>query len=269
MHTTVEAVLRQEIRDVAADGTASIEVSYEALRLDSDMSTGFNFDSTLAGPDAGRNDPELTGMIGALLGSRLRMKLDPSGKVSDLQGVKEMLATMQAKLGPDGEGRSVLAMFGEESQMKWLELEVFPAKPVVSGESWKRFSEVQLPKMGRMTIRIEDVFRGVEPHIGRTCAVISSTTRMSLAPEDSSTSLVGIRMDSSKGEGTKWFDHEHGRMLESQQTIEMKMSMSSETKPKDELEVRTSMSVSTRMLLLEKDDPAFDPASASSGAAAK
>ncbi|HTF88834.1 MAG TPA: DUF6263 family protein [Planctomycetota bacterium] len=255
MHMTMEAVMRQEIRDVAADGTASVEVSYEAMRFSSDTSAGLNFDSTLEGADADRNDPEFRAMIGPLLDLRLRMKLDPSGKVSELQGVKEMLAAMQARLGKDGEERSVLAMFGEESQMKWLQFEVFPAKPVVSGETWKRSSEVRLPSMGTMTIKNENVLRGVEDHAGRPCAVISSTTRMSLAPEDSSATRMEIKMDGSKGEGTKWFDHERGRMLEAQQTLDTKMSMGSDKDPKDE--VRTSMSITMRTLLLGKDDPAF------------
>ncbi len=78
---------------------------------------------------------------------------------------------------------------------------------------------------------------------------------------------MDVDLSGSYGKGTMWFDTEHGRMLESLPS--MAMGPKSEDGSAGEAQFEVTTSVSTEMLLLAKDPPAFEPASAKAAGGAK
>src|SRR5689334_11251542 len=95
MENTCAMVLRQEVKDVASDGSASIEFGYEAVRME--MNVGgetHSFDSTLTGDDAKSNDDELASLCGPMLEAKLHMTQAPNGRVSEISGAKELITKL-------------------------------------------------------------------------------------------------------------------------------------------------------------------------------
>lgn len=264
-HTTnnqVIAVLREDVKEVAADGTASIEFRYEAMRFAMNMGSPVTFDSTLTGEDAKKNDPDLAKAIGPMLEAKLHMKFASNGRVSEISGVKEMLELAVKGLARDGTGQMLEGMFSEDSTQQRLEANVFPDKALVAGDTWQRTREQKAPALGTMKTVIDNEFVGLEQHGGIACAKIVLTEKLSIESDDSSDESVQVSLVGSKGEGTLWFDPQRGRMVESTLLTDLHMALGAP--PEDESEDDTRMTITTgisvRMLLLAKDAPAFEPA---------
>lgn len=264
MENTIGFVLHEDVKEVAADGTASLDVGYEAMRVDVDtgMGTRMSFDSTLTGDDVKANDPMLTKVAKQMLEAKLHMKLEPSGHVGEIVGMKELLAKVTDDLAPDMTGQMLKRMFSEDSLRKMVEVNVFPDKALVLGDTWKRNFEQAAPPIGTLKFAVDNKLTGQEDHGGSSCAKIAMTTKMTLGSDDSSASAMSATMDESKGEGTMWFDTKRGRMVEVEQAWDMKMSFGKKSAEgaDDEHSMEMTSSVSTRLLLLGKDAPVFEHA---------
>ncbi|MEO6708426.1 MAG: DUF6263 family protein, partial [Planctomycetota bacterium] len=210
IETSSAFVMRSSVQEVGADGTASVEVGYEAIRLALDMGRPMKFDSTLSGEEAKANDASLAKLVAPILAGKLHMKVDPSGRISGLSGVKEMLAN--AAGSGEAAGQMIERTFSEDSQHKWLEVNVFPDKPVTPGEIWNHDFEVAAPPSGKMKFAVVNKLEGMEDHAGSSCARITAVTKLSLEFEETAAFQMHVKQDESKGEATMWFDPELGRM---------------------------------------------------------
>ena len=264
MENTTVYVLREDVKDVAADGTASIDVGYEAMRMDMDIGVEMSFDSTLTGDAAKANDPTLSKMLAPMLETKLHLKMEPSGRVSEISGLKEMLAKTAENLESDMTGQMIANMFSEDSIRKMVEANVFPEKALMPGDTWKRSFEQAAPPIGTMKFAVDNKFEDQEDHAGGTCARIAMVTKLTLESEESEDFPMTVNMDESGGKGTLWFDTKNGRMVELVQSIDMKMRLGpkSEDESVEHSEMEMTSKLSTRMLLLAKDAPALEQAGA-------
>ncbi len=268
MGSSMAMVMRENVKEVAADGTASIEFVYESLRMEMNMGTEMSFDSTLEGDDAKSNDAMLAKVCEPMLEAKILLKMSPSGQVTEFSGAKEMLAKAMEGIGRDGNGMALQRMFSEDSMRKMAEVNLFPDKALNVGDTWKRSFEQAAPPIGTIAFALDNKLEGQETHGGSPCAEISIATKMSFTSDDTAEHPMEANLDGSEGKGTMWFDTEHGRLLEFVQSMDMKMAIGEqESGGEAQFEVTTSMS--SEMLLLAKDAPAFEPASAKAAGGAK
>src|SRR5439155_5074699 len=130
---------------------------------------------------------------------------------------------------------------------------------------WKRSFEQAAPPIGTMKFAFDNKLEGEEEHGGRHCAKIAVTSKVALESDDSTESPMDIKMDASEGEGTQWFDTKTGRLVELALSMDLKMVMSRKSEKgadADEAKMEMTTSISTKMLLLGKDAPAFERAAA-------
>ncbi|HTF88892.1 MAG TPA: DUF6263 family protein [Planctomycetota bacterium] len=259
METSTAFVMRELVQEVAADGTASVEIGYEAMRVTMDMGTLTQFDSTLSGEEAKKNDASLGKLVAPILAGKLHMKVDPSGRISGLTGVKEMLAN--AASSGDAAGKMLERTFSEDAQRKWLEVNVFPDKALNPGDTWNHDFDVAAPPSGKMKFAVANKLESLEDRAGASCARISAVTKLTLEFDETAAYQMHIVEDETKSEGTMWFDPKRGRMVESAQSLRMKMGIGPATEgtAEGEAQMQVSVSTTTKLLLLSTDAPAFEP----------
>ncbi|MCP4643048.1 MAG: hypothetical protein GY851_21560 [bacterium] len=136
----------QRVTGIADDGTADVELTYDAFKMSMDgmgMPGGIQFDST-KDPET---DPAGMGALRAMVGKTITMKIHPDGDVSDVKGADKMFEEMAASAGPEGAMlQQMKGQFGDEAQEKTMEklLNVLPKEPVGVGDSWDHKMEVEL-----------------------------------------------------------------------------------------------------------------------------
>lgn len=254
-------VIRQDVSAVATDGTADLELRYEAIRLENGGPAAMSYDSTLTGEAAKRNDSRLAKIFEPMLGAKLGMKLEPTGRVAALSGVDAMLADAFDGLGtaqPGDPTAMLKEMFTEDSMRKLVELNVFPTDAIEAGHAWNRTVEQKLPMFGSLKISLDNTFTGVEEHAGSRCAKISVAGTMSLEPSADQAVPMELSIESPTISGVMYFALENGRLVEMLMDTTMDMHMSAGGESGKGFEMDMSISSSQRQVLIAKDAPFFE-----------
>ncbi|MBN2309222.1 MAG: hypothetical protein JXR94_09645 [Candidatus Hydrogenedentes bacterium] len=133
--------LTQRVTDVDAEGTASVQMVYDAVRFRQKAAQGeFIYDSKE--PEAASH-PMARGFT-ALVGQALTMKFHADGRVSDVQGSEAIAARLVESMGLTEGPQKDMALqqfkeqFGADAIRQSLEqaMKIYPEGPVDVGDSW-------------------------------------------------------------------------------------------------------------------------------------
>ena len=142
--------------DVMEDDGAikTVTSTYDRFKMDMNVA-GMNIEvdsdkplSSLGTDDEG-NDPMkmLNGLLGAIKGRKVTMKINAEGKVLEVIGFEDMAKSIVDSLGIEGEQsqqmiRQFDKQFNEESMKEQFEriLYIFPNKEIKVGDSWEKKS---------------------------------------------------------------------------------------------------------------------------------
>jgi hypothetical protein len=132
-------------QDVAADGTATVKVTYDTVSFKQTSQVGnIEYDSANP-PPPGQIHPMARGFA-ALAGQSFTMKVTPTGKITEIQGLDQMVDAILKKLDiAEGPAKPIAEKairhdFGEEALKDNMEglLAIYPDKPVSLGDSWTK-----------------------------------------------------------------------------------------------------------------------------------
>src|SRR5260221_337299 len=150
--------------DVAADGAATIKVSYDAVSFKQVSQLG-NVEYDSANPPA-QIHPTARGFA-ALAGQSFTMRITPTGKVIEIQGLDQMVDAILKKLDiPESPSKAVQEKairheFSEEALKENMEsmLAIYPERPVAPGEQWTRKASISkgLPMVMDNTFTLKGV----------------------------------------------------------------------------------------------------------------
>jgi hypothetical protein len=139
------------VKDVAADGTATIETKCVAVAAKGSGAMEFEYDS-----EKDKEVPEnpQVAMMAKMLGKSFTLKMTPSGKIVEMKGfdalVEEMLKDMGEDAGPMKEMlKQMLSDDSMKSMMQQL-APMLPEKPVGAGDAWKNDFTLKFPMIGGM-----------------------------------------------------------------------------------------------------------------------
>jgi len=144
MNQTQVMVMEMKCLSVDAAGNMDIEMTYKSMKMAIDGPMGrMEFDSEHPKPaDPNKPDQQMfDSMFTAITGSKFQMKTSPSGKTSDVRGLKEMLAKIKTKMSSQAVAppAEFLDKMFDEKQVKELTgsmIDVFSPEPVAVGDSW-------------------------------------------------------------------------------------------------------------------------------------
>jgi hypothetical protein len=239
-------VTRQEVKQVSADGIGSLDVAYEGIRIKAGGPATMDYDSTRK--DGQGNDPTLVAILEPMLAADMHMKITPTGHILELGGFEQAFAGMKAKVPQMGEAFE--QMLGGDSLKRMLEVNVFPEKKLVAGDSWKREVELEAPMLGTMTMQIDNVFQGTEERGGTECARIEISGTIELGQ---SSGPFQVRLEDGTISGTMFLALSNGFLQES--NLDTKMSLSIDASG---TETTMDMDMKQHTVRIGEKDPLFE-----------
>ncbi|HYN06008.1 MAG TPA: DUF6263 family protein [Vicinamibacterales bacterium] len=222
-------------KDVAADGTATVQNKFESMRMEMGTPMGtFVYDSTQP-PDPNANEiiAQIAASMGAMIGESITLMMSPNGAIQKIEGMSAIMEKLK-KTAPSG---AMGALGGLDSMltddaMKGSFGQGFghlPTTPVKAGDSWK--NEITMPNpFGTMTIATNFSLKGVETIGGKELARIASTATIKAAPGATPPPMpmpMTIQFTDGTGQGEMLFDRKLGRTQKTtfETTLPMTMSM--------------------------------------------
>ncbi|MBN1788566.1 MAG: hypothetical protein JW806_09270 [Sedimentisphaerales bacterium] len=169
MTQSQEMVIGMDCLGVDANGMMDVEVTYKSMKMTMDGPMGhIEIDSGNLKPVDSNNPAAqmMAGMFSAIAGTKLQMKVSPTGQTSDIQGLEKMFNKIQEKAGLQSQMAKEFAeqMFGEEQmkQMSGNMFGVFPGKPVDIGDTWDDTLDLDVgfPMDVKTTYTLKDVKKG-------------------------------------------------------------------------------------------------------------
>jgi hypothetical protein len=281
--SSVSQVITEKVKSVAADGVATLDCTWEAVKMHVGMPMGgdMEFDSTQPG-GADKAPAALKGFA-SLPGTSFQVEMKPSGEVASIHGITEAMKKVftsddpQMRMMKDMMERS----FNDDSMRRSFETAVLPEKPVAVGGKWGRDTEFDLQKIGKLKAHFDYTYAGMEDQAGSPCAKVDTKYTMSMgAGKADMSSMPGAEnfdidfsMDDASGEGAIYFSADKGRLVRSSTTTDMDMNMTMKPKGQDKgeegkMEMAIRVNLKSTVALLGADDPAFE-ATAKKDSAAK
>jgi hypothetical protein len=146
MKQVQEMIMGLAVLSVDANGVMDVEMTYKSMKMTMDSSTGqhIDFDSVNPKPvDPNKPDEKmLAAMFSAMVGSKIQMKMKPTGETYDVRGLKAMAAKMKEKMSNNPETQGMEGFFDkmfDEKQVKETTgsmLCMFSGEPVAVGDTW-------------------------------------------------------------------------------------------------------------------------------------
>ena len=226
-----EQGLLWEVQEVDAEGTATIHITYESVKARMESPQGvMEFDST---KDEGSGGDPFGQTMSAFVGKTVAMKVDPFGKVLEVDGFS---AILEPALKDNPMADFVRGTFNDEAmgQMMQNSMALLPDTEPEVGDSWSQAYSAPAGMLGTMSVDVKNSIDSIQEVAGDKLAkiLILGTFDMSAiqAPEDTGENpmaamLSQMKVSDGKVDGEVVFDMSHGRVETQRTTVTMVMEM--------------------------------------------
>lgn len=271
--SSVSQVIRQKVKSVSGDGVATLDCTWEAVKMHVGMPMGGDMDFDSTQPGAAEKAPAALKGFAGLPGTAFQLEMKPTGEIASIHGITE---AMQKVFSVDDPTMRMMKdmmerSFNDESMKRSLETTVLPEKPVAVGGKWSRDTEFDMQKIGKLKAHFDFTYDGKEDQSGSPCAKVSTKYTLSMgAGKPDMSSMPGaenfdidLSMDDAQGEGTIYFSCDKGRLIRSTTATDMDMNMAMKPKGQDKgeegkMEMAIRVNIKSTVALLGADDPAFE-----------
>ena len=258
LSTAITQVIRMMPEDIAADGTATLRVTIESMKMEMTSPMGnMAFDS--AAPAPAPDDAvaaALAPTIKAVVGASFTTIIKPNGAVTSVSGLAAIAAKLQQAL-PQGAGMATgLESFLNDDAMKSAMQQSFaalPDRPVATGESWKSDVTVANPMM-TMTSSTTFILNGFDTAGGGQVARIAFTSVLKPKAGGSPASPLPVTVTpgDGKAEGEILLDVRNGRLTRSTMRMDQPMSMSMQGGDASAMNISANTKSTTTVELVQK-----------------
>jgi len=226
--TTVTEVHLITPADVAADGTATLNVKFESMKLD--LVTPMGNMSIDSAATAAPSEPALADaqkMLQAIVGESVTMVMAPTGAVKSVEGMAKLSAKLKAAM-PAGSPlmQSFDTMLSDDAFKGTMgqSFANLPDKVVKPGETWTTTMNVPNP-IGAMTQTNTFTSKGVEHVEGKELTRVAVAQKISVAP-GGTIGPMSLTVKEGTGEGDLLLDHRLGQLVRSTARMTLPMTMS-------------------------------------------
>jgi hypothetical protein len=233
---TVQAQ-RLTVNDVAADGTATLSMTFESNRMEVSSPMGtMVYDSTAPDPKAA-SDPAMGAMAklaGAMIGETITVVMTPTGAVHKIEGMSRIAEKIVKEFPQDpsagGMMQALKTTLSDEAMRSTLEQNFvqFPANAVTPGQTWTRQFAMTNPVVGTLRASVTSTFKGLETTDGRELARVATSVTIKPETPGGMPGVMGMTVQIGDGtaEGDVQFDVKRGRMHHTMLKSILPMSMS-------------------------------------------
>jgi uncharacterized protein DUF6263 len=147
MDQTMGMTYRYDVESVAPDGTATIKVSYEAVKMAMDAPTGkIDYDSKNPAAEI----PAAARGVAAMVGQSFTMEMNSQGQVTKVEGLGALMDRIISEIDlPDDATKSMIndmleKQFGDEAMVGNMQAMMahYPEEPVGVGDTWTKKANV-------------------------------------------------------------------------------------------------------------------------------
>lgn len=233
--TAMEQETRQtqvwKVKDVAADGTATIETKCVAVASKASGAMEFEYDS-----EKDKEVPEnpQVKMMAKMVGKVFTLKMTPRGKIVEMKGFDALMEDMLKELGEDaGPMREMLKQMLSDDTMKSAMQQLapmLPEKAVGKGDTWKDEFTLKFPMIGGMKFGVGSTMTDLAG--GEAKIAQDWTIELKGGEEDKDNPLAGlIKITDSKGKAQIAFSVEKGCFISQKITMDLTMEANGQQIP--------------------------------------
>jgi hypothetical protein len=252
--TTVTEVHLITASDIAADGTATLGVKFESMKLD--VTTPMGNMSVDSAASAAPPDPMLADaqkMLQAVIGQSVTMVMSPTGAVKSVEGMAQLNAKLKAAM-PAGSplAQSLDAMMTDDAFKGTMgqNFANLPDKVVKPGETWQTTLNTPNP-LGAMTSMNTFTAKGVERVDGKDVTRVGIVQKISVAP-GGTIGPMSLTVSDGTGEGDMLVDHRLGQMVRSTTRLTLPMTMSMTAPDGTSMSVNGVTKMNTTLTLVDR-----------------
>ena len=233
----VDFGFKMKVDDVDAQGNRMLSNTYDAIRFRMNaMGIDMGYDSKNTGDTT--KESMMSGMFrkifSSMVGKTFKMTMSPSGEVSKIEGLTEMVQSMSEHMDlPENMREKMSGQFKEsfnEDQIKQSFQQGFgfyPGKPVKPGDSWTKNMKTN---MNKMAMDMETKYTVKEIKDNMAFLEISAVLKAARSDSGSVTSSMDIKGDS---KGTMEIDLATGLNKLGRMDMTMKISSPALQQPMD------------------------------------
>lgn len=207
------ADLGWEVKDVAADGTAQVEVTYKRIQAEFNSAilggVRKTFDSQA---EAGAAPDPLLAPFGKMVGKTFSLKVSKQGTIAELGGQDQILDEALSDASFPSELRAqIKAAIGERglSQLIGSGLLAFPQKPLAKGDEFESGAALTVPGLGEINLNEKIKLADIREIDGKKMGIFSISVFALVDPQGapSVTSVGGVRLigEATPTIGEGWF----------------------------------------------------------------
>jgi hypothetical protein len=254
--TTVQVQVHKMVADdVAADGAATVRVTYESMKMTMNMPMMGEVTYDSAAPEAAAGNPLAENLkpLGALVGQPFTMVVSPAGKINRIDGLAPILEKARAGMAAAAGGAlgagDLNAILSEDSQRIGLERSLLPMpeRATKVGETWKNSLKVPNP-MGAQVVA--DVYTLKEVAAGIARVSSAGTVKPEGAPGTMGPMTVAMGDGTSQGEVV--FDVKAGRVNKSTSVVSLPLTMTMSSPDGTTLNIQAATKTTTTVELIQK-----------------
>jgi hypothetical protein len=217
---------------VAEDGSATLEVSFQTIRLEMQplmQPTKLTYDTAAPGEDEAKNP---LSAVKAMIGKPFTVVLGPDGSVKKIDGVQAIADQIGQQAGGNPAAatmaRQLKTTFNDQTISKLFEVGFHhvPGRAVEPGSTWDSSYDMPLPGLGTMKAAGQATLSKAE---GATATVESAYT-ITLEPpapgQQANPMMQNLKVENASGKSTTQFDVEKGLLRHHTGTVTMPTSLS-------------------------------------------
>ncbi|MCW5755547.1 MAG: hypothetical protein KIT24_12640 [Phycisphaeraceae bacterium] len=215
---TREFVIQDKVERVAG-GVATVRRTFQSLRMTVDRADGTMaaYDSTKAGQEQAREHPQVK-PYASMVGKSIEFDIDREGRVSRVEGYRELVADAVSATGPGARLANLATMMtSDEEYREFVEssMRAVPGREVRAGGKWTVVCRQPFAGMGIEQTTTYTLTRA-ETQGRSTIAQISASGTFSLKADPAVTAILGeVTMSESSCTGTVRFDASQGILTHS------------------------------------------------------
>jgi len=261
---TVEQSMTQttamKVLSVAADGSATIQQTFEAVRMEMTTPAGtMVFDSAVKEPATDPTMAGLAALLTGMIGEAITVVLKPNGGVVKVEGMTRIFEKTSAAMPADVASGPLLASLksalSDEAMQRTFgqSFSTFPDAPVGTGETWTTTSDVVQPIIGTVNTVRTATLQAVETTGGSAMARIGIVVAVKQSAEAPAAGApMKITMGEAKGTGEITFDVTNGRIKRTTVDMNMPMTMAATMPDGEFMSIQNSVHTAMVMELVRR-----------------
>ena len=253
--------LSSVVDDVAADGTATLRQSVDAIKMEmnSPMMT-MAYDSATPDANTGPMAAMLKDVFSQMIGQSYTVTIAPSGEVKKVDGISRLADKMFKNIPPDPAMAGMLdglkANLSDDAMRNLFtqSFPQFPDKPIKVGDSWDLQSSSANPMLGTLLTSVKATLKSVDADAGGRVARVATAISVKRDPtKPVPTNPMGMTLEvgDSTGGGEQVFEAGTGLLRSSTVQLTIPMTMSGAGPDGSALNMQTLVKSTTTTELLK------------------